>query len=102
MIVTCVYVSVNPDKVRMFIEATKANHLESVKEPGNLRFDIIQLSEDPCKFMLYEAYKSEADSADHKTTDHYKKWRDQVESYMAEPRNGVKYNIIEPNDPAKW
>jgi autoinducer 2-degrading protein len=102
MIVTCVYVTVNRDKVGMFIEATKANHLESVKEPGNLRFDLIQLAEDPCKFMLYEAYKSETDSVNHKTTDHYKKWRDQVESYMAEPRRGVKYNIIEPIDPAKW
>lgn len=102
MIVNCVYVSVNQDKVRMFIEATKANHLESVKEPGNLRFDLIQLVDDPCKFMLYEAYKSEAGSAYHKTTDHYKKWRDQVEGYMAEPRKGVKYNIIEPNDPEKW
>jgi (4S)-4-hydroxy-5-phosphonooxypentane-2,3-dione isomerase len=93
MKVTCVYVSVKPDNVGMFIEATKANHLESVKEPGNLRFDLIQQD---------EAYKSEADSANHKTTEHYKKWRTQVESYMAEPRKGVKYSIIEPNDPAKW
>jgi autoinducer 2-degrading protein len=102
MIVTCVYVSVKRDKVGMFIEATKANHLESVKESGNLRFDLIQLAEDPCKFMLYEAYMSDDDSVKHKTTDHYKKWRDQVESYMSEPRKGVKYNIIEPIDPAKW
>jgi (4S)-4-hydroxy-5-phosphonooxypentane-2,3-dione isomerase len=102
MKVTCVYVSVKPDNVRMFIEATKANHLESVKEPGNLRFDLIQQDDDPSKFMLYEAFKSEADSANHKTTEHYKKWRTQVESYMAEPRKGVKYSIIEPNDPAKW
>lgn len=102
MIVTCVYVSVKPESVGMFIEATKVNHLESVKERGNLRFDLIQKSDDPCKFMLYEAYESEADSTIHKTTAHYKKWRDQVENFMAEPRKGVKYNIIEPNDPAKW
>lgn len=102
MIVTCVYIRVKPELVNLFIEATRANHLESVNESGNLRFDLIQQTDDQTRFMLYEAYESEADSADHKLTDHYKKWRDQVENYMAEPRHGVRYNIVEPNDPSKW
>jgi autoinducer 2-degrading protein len=102
MIVTCVYVSVKPENVRQFIEATRINHIESVKEDGNLRFDLIQQADDSSKFMLYEAYESEADVDKHKTLDFYKNWRDQVENYMAEPRRWVRYNIIEPNNREKW
>ena len=101
MIVTCVYIQVKPDSVRSFIDATVENHLESVKEPGNLRFDFIQQADDPCRFMLYEAYKSEEASASHKNTAHYLKWREAVKNYMAEPRQGVRYNIIEPNEGRK-
>lgn len=102
MIVTCVYVHVKPDEAGNFIKATVANHLESVKEAGNLRFDLIQKADDPSQFMIYEAYESEESAASHKTTAHYLKWRDNVNGYMAEPRQGVKYNIIEPNDRSRW
>lgn len=102
MIVTCVYVHVKSDKVSGFIDATAVNHRESIKEPGNLRFDLIQQADDPSKFMIYEAYESEAAAADHKTTNHYLMWRDLVNDWMAEPRYGVRYNIIEPNDIAGW
>lgn len=102
MIVTCLYIHVKPEALNKFLEATKANHIESVKEPGNLRFDLIQKADDPCSFMLYEAYESEEASAFHKTTSHYLKWRDAVKDYMAEARQGVKYNIIEPADKSQW
>jgi (4S)-4-hydroxy-5-phosphonooxypentane-2,3-dione isomerase len=102
MIVTCVYVYVKPKVIKSFIKATVENHHESVKEPGNLRFDLIQQADDPCRFMIYEAYETEAAAASHKTTSHYLKWRDIVKDYMAEPRQGIKYNIIEPNDKMKW
>lgn len=102
MIVNCVYIHVKPDKLESFIEATRANHIETVKEPGNLRFDIIQQADDLCQFMLYEAYDSEIAAANHKTTGHYMKWRALAEDFMAEPRHGVRYNIIEPNDRSKW
>jgi (4S)-4-hydroxy-5-phosphonooxypentane-2,3-dione isomerase len=102
MIVTCVYVHVKPDVIDSFIDATVANHKESVKEPGNLRFDFIQQSDDPCRFMIYEAYDSVEAAASHKDTTHYMKWRDSVIDHMAEPRKGVRYNIIEPNDKSRW
>ena len=102
MIVTCVYVHVKPEAVESFIKATTANHLESTKEPGNLRFDLIQQSEDQTRFMIYEAYESEEAAKAHKETTHYLKWRSAVEEYMARPRLGVKYNIIEPHDRTKW
>jgi len=102
MIVTCVYVTVKPDVIQKFIEASAANHLESVKEPGNLRFDFIQQADDPCRFMIYEAYESDEAAAAHKATPHYLKWRDTVAEMMAEPRKGIKYNIIQPAERSKW
>lgn len=102
MIVTCVYVHVKPECIEAFINATTANHLEAVKEPGNLRFDVVQQADSPCHFMLYEAYASEDAAAAHKSTPHYLTWRDRVAGFMAEPRKGVKYNFIEPGNQTKW
>ena len=102
MIVTCVHIHVKPDAVDGFIIATIANHRESTREPGNLRFDFIQQSDDACRFMLYEAYESEEAAATHKMTVHYRLWRDAVKDFMAEPRQGIKYNILEPYDKTKW
>lgn len=102
MIVTCVYVQVKPSAIDSFIEATRANHCESVKEAGNLRFDLIQQSDDLCRFMIYEAYETEEAAASHKKTPHYLQWRDRVNDYMAEPRVGVKYTIIEPSQRSQW
>lgn len=102
MIVTCVYVHVKPGAVQEFIDASTENHHGAIKEPGNLRFDFVQQADDPCRFMLYEAYESEEASAAHKNTPHYQKWKEAVQDMMAEPRNGVKYNILQPNDKTKW
>lgn len=102
MIVTCVYVHVKEEAVGEFIRATTANHLESVKEPGNLRFDLVQQADDPTRFMIYEAYESDEASAAHKNTPHYLAWREEVADMMAEARKGVKYNILEPSDRSQW
>jgi autoinducer 2-degrading protein len=85
-----------------FSNLTTTNSNESIKEPGNLRFDLLRQTEDPFRFMLYEAYESEEAAAAHKNTVHYLKWRDDVSDMMAEPRTGVRYNIIHPNDKSKW
>ena len=71
MIVTCVYVHVKNDEIDNFIKATVLNRNQSVKEPGNLRFDLLQQDDDPRRFMLYEAYESEESAAAHKNTSHY-------------------------------
>ena len=102
MHVTMVHVVVKPERVGDFIEVTKQNHLESVKEPGNLRFDVLQSTENPCRFVLYEAYEDAEDSSAHKATAHYLRWREQVANWMAEPRVGVTYRGICPPDRKDW
>jgi (4S)-4-hydroxy-5-phosphonooxypentane-2,3-dione isomerase len=96
MIATLVYVQVKPEFIEAFIEASRHNHENSVKENGNLRFDIIQDTQDKSKFVLYEAYASEQAAAAHKETAHYLKWRDTVASWMAKPREGVKHHLLFP------
>jgi autoinducer 2-degrading protein len=87
---------VKPEAVSEFIKASTANHKGAIKEPGNLRFDFVQQTDDPCRFMFYEAYVSEEAAAAHKTAAHYLKWRDTVQGMMAEPRKAIKYNILQP------
>jgi len=91
MHVTLVHVQVKPEHVVDFIEATVENHRKSVHEPGNVRFDVLQAGDDPCRFVLYEAYESAEDAAVHKGTEHYLTWRAVVADWMAAPRNGVVY-----------
>ena len=52
MQVTIVHVHVRAEHVEEFIEACRRNHQQSIQEPGNLRFDVLQLAEDPTRFVL--------------------------------------------------
>jgi autoinducer 2-degrading protein len=97
MIVTIVHVEVSPEKIEDFIRATTANHLESVKEPGNLRFDVLRNDADPSRFVLYEAYENEEKAAAHKKTAHYLQWRETVAPWMAKPREGIRHTAIVPD-----
>ena len=96
MHVTLVHVHVKPGHVDDFIAATAANHAASVQETGNRRFDVLQSPDDPCRFILYEAYATAADAAAHKDTAHYLAWRESVADWMAEPRQGMPYNGLYP------
>jgi autoinducer 2-degrading protein len=96
MYVTLVHVRVKPERLDEFIEITRANHEGSVREPDNLRFDVLQSVEHPTSFVLYEAYRDEAAAKAHKETAHYAEWRDAVAEWMAEPRQGVRYDGLFP------
>ncbi len=96
MVVTSVLVHVKAEHVDDFIKETIRNHENSIKENGNMRFDILQSTDDPTRFMLYEAYDSAESAAAHKKTAHYLAWRDAVANWMAEPRQGIAYKSIKP------
>jgi len=96
MITTIVHVYVKSEFIEEFIDATYRNHDNSVKEPGNVCFDVLQDEQDPEKFVLYEAYKSEEAAAAHKETMHYLEWRDSVAPWMARPREGIRHKLLFP------
>ena len=98
MLIVNVHVKVKPDQVDAFRKITRENALSSVEEPGIARFDVLQQADDPTRFLLVEAYRSEDAPAKHKETAHYQKWRDAVAPMMAEPRSSVKFTNIYPED----
>lgn len=97
MHVTLVYAHVRPEHLDEFIAATRANHEASVRETGNLRFDILQSADDPTRFVFYEAYVDADAAKAHRETAHYLTWRDTVASWMAEPREGIGYVGLMPD-----
>ena len=101
MLVVHVHVQVKPECVEAFRKATIANAEASVKEPGIARFDVVQQTDNPTRFVLVEVYRDEQAPAKHKETAHYATWRDAVASMMAEPRSSVKYTNVFPTD-AAW
>jgi quinol monooxygenase YgiN len=93
-----VHVHVKPEFVEAFKQATIENASKSIQETGIARFDVIQQTEDPTKFVLVEVYKTAEAPAAHKETAHYRLWRDAVMKMMAEPRQGIRYANIYPED----
>jgi autoinducer 2-degrading protein len=96
MYVTIVNIHVKPGHVADFIEAIRANHEHSVREPGNLRFDILQSLDDPERFVTYMAYRDEESARAHRETPHYFEFRDRVADWMVEPRENVRYRGLYP------
>lgn len=99
MLIVHVHVRIKPEAVEAFQQATLENAAASLKEPGIARFDVVQQTDDPTRFVLIEAYRTPEAPAQHKETAHYQKWRDAVAPMMAEPRSSVKFTPVFPADP---
>ena len=96
MFVTVVYIHVKCEHVADFIESIRENHEKSVREPGNVRFDILQAVDDPTRFVTYMAYRDESAAKAHRETAHYLAFRDTVADWMIEPRRNVPYEGLLP------
>lgn len=101
MHVLIVNIHVKPEHLDAFIAATKDNARHSANEPDIARFDFFQQKDDPHRFTLVEVYRTAEGPARHKETAHYLQWRDTVTSMMAEPRQGIQYTNLFPDD-AGW
>ncbi len=98
MLVVHVHVHVKPECVEAFRQASCANAMQSIQEPGIVRFDVIQQNDDPTRFVLVEVYRTVDDPARHKETSHYATWRDAVSAMMVENRSSLKYSNVFPED----
>jgi len=98
MLIVHVHVHVKPESVEAFKTATRLNARLSLLELGVLRFDVLQQTDDPTRFVLVEIYRDAAAAAAHKTEPHYAVWRDIVAPLMAEPRTSVKFDKVYPDD----
>jgi (4S)-4-hydroxy-5-phosphonooxypentane-2,3-dione isomerase len=102
MYIVNIHVHVQSEHREGFIAATLDNARNTVKEPGNLRFDVLQQAEDPDRFVIYEVYRDEAALSAHKATAHYARWAAAVNPWMAETRRGVKFLPLFPEKPEQF
>jgi len=98
LIIVHVQAHVKPDAVEAFRAASIENARASLREPGVARFDVVQSTEEPTRFVLIEVYRTADAPAAHKATAHYARWRDAVADLMAEPRTAGRYVNVAPED----
>ncbi len=98
MLIVHVDVQVKPEFVDEFLKASLENARQSVQEDGIGRFDVLQRTDDPTRFVLSEVYRTAEAAAAHKQTAHYVKWRDTVAGMMAEPRSSLQFSNSFPGD----
>ena len=102
MDIILVEVNVKPERLSDFLELIKydAEHSEG-DEPGCLRFDVLQDTEDANKFFYYEVYKDEAARAAHRETPHFKKYAEEsADMFSGTPVRRILRNTV-PAD-AVW
>ena len=85
MFALIVTIQVKPEHRQAYIQATMGDAQGANNdEPGCLRFDVLQDSEDPNRLYLYEVYEDRAAwEVAHRQAPHYLKWRDTVKDWYA-------------------
>ncbi|MBM3275080.1 MAG: antibiotic biosynthesis monooxygenase, partial [Candidatus Sericytochromatia bacterium] len=59
------------------------------REPGCVRFDIIQDAGDPNRIWVYEVYKDEQAFEHHMTTPHFLTWKETVKDWRTDGPKGA-------------
>jgi autoinducer 2-degrading protein len=67
-------IKVRQEHLKEFIENVRNHAKSSVREPGCLRFDVLQDIEDPQTICLYEVFRTESDLETHRRQDYYNHW----------------------------
>jgi (4S)-4-hydroxy-5-phosphonooxypentane-2,3-dione isomerase len=98
MFIVIVHLHVKPEKIEAFKEATLENARNSLQEPGIVRFDLLQQSDDATRFVLHEVYRDESAPAKHRETAHYNAWVQKVPDLLAEPRTRATFHNVFPSD----
>lgn len=98
MVILVVSLHVKPEFIEAFKEASLDNARHSLEEAGVVRFDVLQQSDDPSRFLFVEVYRTPEDTAKHKETAHYNRWREVAEAMLAEPRTRALYTNVFPAD----
>jgi quinol monooxygenase YgiN len=77
MFIALVKMQVRPELVAEFRTAILKNAELSVqREPGCVRFDVLQQEDDPTRWFLYEVYEKEQDWVDHRASAHFLAFKD--------------------------
>lgn len=69
-----VQAEIEPDRMSEFLELIEKNAIETRKEPGCIRFDVLRSQDAPNQFFFYELYENAAAIDHHKKQPHYNLW----------------------------
>ena len=94
-------IKVKPAHLEEFVEHVRRHAEHSVREPGCLRFDVLQDDDDPLTICLYEVFGTEADLVAHRARGYYKHWME-ISREWREPSSGGRRILhhIHPPDTA--
>ena len=102
MIGLVVSVRIKPERREEFLRAVEEDSRGSREdEPGCLRFDVLQDSQDPDHYYFYEVYRDEDALVAHRQTPHYQPWSRFVASGgLQSPAEATKCHTRFPTDDA--
>ncbi len=83
-----------PDKTSEFRSRLTGLIAPTLKEPGCLRYDVLQSREDSTEFMLVEEWTDEAAQEAHMGTDHIKEAVERLPNLLAEEVDARLYNLV--------
>ncbi len=75
---------VKPDNRAEYVEACRTYGAATAAEVGCLRFDVFA-DDDQARVCLVEAYRDQAAYDEHLASAGFRKWRDEVKDWYAEP-----------------
>src|ERR1700693_1706900 len=96
MIHIIVRIEPKPDKVEAFLELATYDARNSRLEPGCRGFDVPRHNDAPPRFAFYEVYQDEEAVKAHQKTEHYARWRREIEALQAIPRTADKFATVDP------
>jgi autoinducer 2-degrading protein len=67
-------IKVRPEHLDEFLEHVRAHAAVSEREPGCVRFEVLQDVADPLTVCLIEVFRSEHDLHLHREQDYYRRW----------------------------
>lgn len=85
MLIRLIALRVQPQHMAAFQAASLANLAASLVEPGVVRFEFYQHSDDPARFTVLEVYRDDAAREAHLRTPHFLAWRQAAAEMLAEP-----------------
>ncbi len=94
MFVQFVHIRIKPERLAEFLDVFRINFDGTSREPGNLRFDVLQDPNDDTHFVIYEVFESEAAVDEHRKTPHYKSTVAKLDALMQGPRTKDFYRLL--------
>ena len=103
MLVNLVKVRIKPELRQRFLDAIEHDALASERdEPGCLRFNVIQDTQDENVYFFYEVYKDEAALDAHRAAPHFEVWRAASAEVLDGPVERTMCSTVFPADRAYW